>query len=75
MLYLSSTVTITLDEQLLLLPPAATSSIIGPSITTDAIDIRFNDAKFAGHTISGDFDHGQSWAGYALMHPYALAHP
>ena len=49
--------TITLDEQMPLLPPAAASSIIGPSITTDAIDIRFNDAKFAGHTISGDFDH------------------
>ena len=68
-LYKSSTVTITLDEQTLLLPPAATSGIIGPSITTDAIDIQFNHAKFAGQTISGDFAIGQSSASYALMHP------
>jgi hypothetical protein len=53
-------VTITLDEQTLLLPPAA--GVIGPTITTDAIDIRFSDAKFAGHTISGDFAIGQSSA-------------
>ena len=59
-LYSSPTVTITLDEQTLLLPPAA--GVIGPTITTDAIDIRFNDAKFAGHTISGDFAIGQSSA-------------
>jgi hypothetical protein len=70
-LYKSSTVTITLDEQTLLLPPAATSGIIGPSITTDAIDIQFNHAKFAGQTITGDFAIGQSSASYALMHPYA----
>ena len=67
-LYSSSTVTITLDAQTLLLPPAAASGVIGPSITTDAIDIRFNDAKFGGHTISGDFALGQSSASYALMH-------
>jgi hypothetical protein len=66
-LYSSSTVTITLDAQTLLLPPAATSGIIGPSITTDAIDIRFNDAKFGGHTISGDFAIGQSSASYGLI--------
>jgi hypothetical protein len=67
-LYSSSTVTITLDAQTLLLPPAAASGMIGPSITTDAIDIRFNDAKFGGHTISGDFAIGQSSASYVLMH-------
>jgi hypothetical protein len=67
-LYSSSTVTITLDAQTLLLPPTAASGFIGPSITTDAIDIRFNDAKFGGHTISGDFAIGQSSASYALMH-------
>lgn len=66
-LYKSSTVTITLDSQTLLLPPAAASGMIGPSITTDAIDIRFNDAKFGGHTISGDFAIGQSSASNALM--------
>jgi hypothetical protein len=71
-LYSSSTVTITLDKQTLLLPPAATSGIIGPSITTDAIDIRFNGAKFAGQTISGHFDIGQSSASYALMRPMAF---
>ena len=71
-LYSSSTVTITLDEQILLLPPAATGGVT--SITTDAIDIRLNDAKFDGHTISGDFVIGQSSASYALMlmHPYHL---
>ena len=66
-LYSSSTVTITLDAQTLLLPPAAASGAIGPSITTDAIDIRFNDAKFGGHTIFGDFAIGQSSASCALM--------
>ena len=73
-LYSSPTVTITLDEQTLLLPPAAASGIIGPSITTDAIDIPFNHAKFAGQTITGDFDIGQSSASYALTPPSALAH-
>ncbi len=69
-LYKSSTVTITLDEQTLLLPPAATGGgIIGPTITTDAIDIQFNHAKFAGQTITGDFAIGQSSASYALMPP------
>ncbi len=53
-LYKSSTVTITLDDQTLLLPPAATSGIIGPTITTDAIDIQLNHAKFAGQTITGE---------------------
>ncbi len=72
-LYKSSTVTITLDEQMLLFPPAATGGIIGPSITTDAIDIQFNNAKFAGQTITGDFAIGQSSASYALMPPHALA--
>jgi hypothetical protein len=66
-LYSSSTVTITLDRQTLLLPPAGASAAIGPSITTDAIDIRFNGAKFFGHTITGDFVIGQSSAGYELM--------
>jgi hypothetical protein len=60
-------VTITLDDQTLLLPPPAASGIIGPTITTDAIDIRFNNARFAGHTISGAFDIGQSSASYALI--------
>jgi hypothetical protein len=73
-LYSSPTVTITLDDQRLLLPPAASSGIIGPTITTDAIDIQFNHAKFAGQTITGDFDIGQSSASYALMPPHALAH-
>ena len=68
-LYSSSTVTITLDEQRLLFLLAAASGIIGPSITTDAIDIRLNGAKFAGRTISGDFEIGQSSASYALMRP------
>jgi hypothetical protein len=68
-LYKSSTVIITLDEQTLLLPPAATGGTVGPSITTDAIDIQFNHAKFAGQTITGDFTIGQSSAGYALMPP------
>jgi hypothetical protein len=70
-LYSSPTVTITLDEQTLLLPPAASSDIIGPTITTDAIDIQFNHAKFAGQTITGDFDIGQSSASYSLMPPHA----
>jgi hypothetical protein len=68
-LYKSSTVTITLDDQTLLLPPSATGGIIGPTITTDAIDIQFNNAKFAGHTITGDFDIGQSSASYRLLPP------
>lgn len=73
-LYSSPTVTITLDEQTFLLPPAATGGIIGPTITTDAIDIRLNHATFAGQTITGDFAIGQSSASYALMPPHALAH-
>ncbi len=68
-LYKSSTVTITLDEQTLLYPPGATSGIIGPTITTDAIDIQFNHAKFEGQTITGDFAIGQSLASYGLMPP------
>ncbi len=70
-LYKSSTVTITLDDQRLLLPPAASSGIIGPTIITDAIDIQFNHAKFAGQTITGDFDIGQSSASYVLIPPRA----
>ncbi len=73
-LYKSATVTITLDDQHLLLPPAASSGIIGPTIATDAIDIQLNHAKFAGQTITGNFDIGQSAASYALMPPQALAH-
>jgi hypothetical protein len=69
-LYSSPTVTITLDEQRLLLPPAATGGVIGPSITTDAIDIQFSGAKLLGNTISGHFDIGQSSASYALIHPF-----
>jgi hypothetical protein len=68
-LYKSSTVTITLDEQTLLLPPGATGGAIGPSITTDAIDIQLNNAKFGNQTISGNFDIGQSSAGYSLFPP------
>ena len=68
-LYKSSTVTITLDEQTLLLPPAATGGIVGPSITTDAIDIQFNHAKYGGQTITGNFAIGQSSAGYRLIPP------
>ncbi len=71
-LYSSSTVTITLDDQTLLLPGAATGGIIGPTITTDAIDIHLNNATFAGQTITGNFDIGQSSASYALM-PHAHA--
>ncbi len=71
-LYESSTVTITLDEQTLQLPGAATSGIIGPTITTDAIDIHLNQATFAGQTITGNFDIGQSSASYALT-PHAHA--
>jgi hypothetical protein len=66
-LYKSSTVTITLDDQTLLLPPSAASGIIGPTITTDAIDIHLNHATFAGQTITGNFDIGQSSASYALI--------
>lgn len=66
-LYSSTTVTITLDDQTLLLPPAGASSVIGPSITTDAIDIQFNNASFGGHMISGAFVIGQSTASYELM--------
>ena len=69
-LYSSPTVTITLDEQRLLLPPAATGGVIGPMISTDAVDIQFNGAKFLGNTISGHFDIGQSSASYALIHPF-----
>ena len=69
MLYSSPTVTITLDEQRLLLPPAATGGVIGPSVATDAIDIQFNGAKFAGHTISGHFDIGESSASCPLIRP------
>ena len=68
-LYSSPTVTIRLDEQRLLLPPAA-GGVIGPSITTDAIDIQFSGAKFLGNTISGHFDIGQSSANFALIHPF-----
>jgi hypothetical protein len=68
-LYKSSTVTITLDDQTLLLPPASTGGIIGPTITTDAIDIQLNHAKFGGQTITGDFDIGQSSASYRLLPP------
>jgi hypothetical protein len=71
-LYSSPTVTITLDDQTLLLPPAAAGGVIGPTITTDAIDIHFNHAKFAGHTITGDFAIGQSSASYALIPPHAF---
>jgi hypothetical protein len=70
-LYSSSTVTITLDEQRLLLPPSAAGGVVGPTIFTNAIDIQFNGAKFAGNTISGHFDIGQSSAGYPLIHPFA----
>ncbi len=70
-LYSSPTVTITLDEQTKLLPPTASSGIIGPTITTDAIDIRLNHATFAGQTITGDFAIGQSSASYALIPPHA----
>jgi hypothetical protein len=70
-LYSTSTVTITLDEQTLLLPPASAGGIIGPTITTDAIDIHLNNATFAGQTITGNFDIGQSSASYALMPPHA----
>ena len=69
-LYSSPTVTITLDEQRLLLPPTATGGVIGPMISTDAIDIQFNGAKFLGNTISGHFDIGQSSANFALIHPF-----
>ena len=65
-LYKSSTVTITLDEQTLLLPPGATGGSIGPSITTDAIDIQLNHAKYGSQTITGNFAIGQSSAGYSL---------
>jgi hypothetical protein len=69
-LYKSSTVTITLDDQTVLLPPsAAASGIIGPTIFTDAIDIQLNHAKFAGQTITGNFDIGQSSASYSLIPP------
>jgi hypothetical protein len=64
-----STVTITLDEQTLLLPPGPTGGVIGPSITTDAIDIQLNHARFGNQTISGNFDIGQSTAGYSLIPP------
>ena len=64
--------TITLDDQTLLLPGAATGGIIGPTIIIDAIDIHLNSATFAGRTITGNFDIGQSSASYALMpHTYA----
>jgi hypothetical protein len=69
-LYSSPTVTITLDEQRLLLPPTATGGVIGPMISTDAIDIQFHDAKLLGNTISGHFDFGQSSANFALIHPF-----
>jgi hypothetical protein len=68
-LYKSSTVTITLDDQTLLVPPSAASGIVGPTITTEAIDIHLNHAKFAGQTITGNFDIGQSSASYALIPP------
>jgi hypothetical protein len=72
-LYSSPTgdVTITLDEQRLLLPPAAMGGVIGPTIFTDAIDIQLNGAKLFGNTISGHFDIGQSSASYPLIHPFA----
>jgi hypothetical protein len=66
-LYSSPIVTITLDDQMLLLPGAAAGGVIGPTITTDAIDIHLNDATFAGQTITGNFDIGQSPASCALM--------
>jgi hypothetical protein len=39
------------------------------STSSDAIDIHFNNAKFAGQTFTGDFPIGQSSTGYALMPP------
>jgi hypothetical protein len=66
----SRTVTITLDKQSELLPPAA-GGIIGPTIFTDAIDIQLNGAKLFGNTIFGHFDIGQSSASYPLIHPFA----
>jgi hypothetical protein len=69
-LYSSPTVTITLDEQGLLLPPTTTGGVIGPMISTDAIDIQFHGAKFLGNTISGHFDFGRSLANFALIHPF-----
>jgi hypothetical protein len=69
-LYKSSTVTITLDEQTLLLPPGATGGTIGPSITTDAIDIQFNHANIGDNqTMTGNFVIGQSAAGYTPTTP------
>jgi hypothetical protein len=68
-LYKSSSVTITLDEQTLLLPPGATGGSVGPSITTDAIDIQLNHAKYGNQTITGNFAIGQSSAGYSLIPP------
>jgi hypothetical protein len=62
-------VTITLDDQTLLLPPGATGGAVGPSITTDAIDIQLNHAKVGTRTITGNFDIGQSSASYSLIPP------
>ena len=74
MLYKSSTVTITLDEQTLLLPPAATSGIIGPTITTDAIDIRLNHATFAGADDHRQLRYRPKLGELRADPPHALAH-
>jgi hypothetical protein len=69
-LYKSSTVTITLDEQTFLYPPGAAGGAIGPSVTTDAIDIQFNHANIGDNqTMTGNFVIGQSSAGYSLFPP------
>ena len=72
-LYKSSTVTIALDEQTLRLPQAATGGIVGPTITTDAIDIHLNHATFAGQTITGKLRHRPKLGELCADAPHGLA--
>ena len=70
-LYKSATVTITLDKQTLsdffppspVVPPISAATAITPNvITTDALDIHFNNAPLFGTHVSGDIVLGQTTA-------------
>jgi hypothetical protein len=63
-LYHSSTVTITLDRQVLsdFLPPSAGAAVQPNRITTDAVSIFLHDAPVFGKTISGSITLGETSA-------------
>jgi hypothetical protein len=70
-LYHSSTVTITLDRQVLsdFLPPSAGAAVQSNRITTDAVSIFLHDAPVFGKTISGSITLGETSASlFPLLH-------